>query len=51
MASPRRARALAAASEHLAAGLPAVAGDYMGEHWLATYAVLALEAGSTPSNG
>jgi hypothetical protein len=48
---PRRARALAAASEHLAAGLPAVAGDYMGEHWLASYAVLALEAGSALSNG
>ena len=24
-----------------AAGLPHVAGDYMGEHWLATYALLA----------
>jgi len=43
-ADPRRAVALAAADEHLAAGLPHVAGDYMGEHWLATYAVLALEA-------
>ncbi|HEY0780522.1 MAG TPA: DUF2891 domain-containing protein [Gemmatirosa sp.] len=32
-----------AAGRHLAAGLPHVAGDYMGEHWLATYAVLALE--------
>jgi hypothetical protein len=41
---PRRAVAFAAADEHLAAGLPHVAGDYMGEHWLATYAVLALEA-------
>ena len=26
----------------LDAGLPHVAGDYMGEHWLATYALLAL---------
>jgi hypothetical protein len=43
-ADPRRAVALAAAAGHLAAGLPHVAGDYMGEHWLATYAVLALEA-------
>ena len=29
---------------HLAAGLPYVAGDYMGEHWLASFALLALEA-------
>jgi hypothetical protein len=40
----RRAAALAAADRHLAAGLPHVAGDYMGEHWLATFALLALEA-------
>ena len=33
-----------AAERHLAASLPHVAGDYMGEHWLATYAVLALGA-------
>lgn len=33
--------ARAAAAAHLAAGLPHVAGDYMGEHWLATYALLA----------
>jgi len=32
------------ADEHLAASLPHVAGDYMGEHWLATFAMLALEA-------
>jgi hypothetical protein len=25
-------------------GLAHVAGDYMGEHWLATFALLALEA-------
>jgi len=30
------------ASRHLEAALPHVAGDYMGEHWLATYAVLAM---------
>ena len=36
--------ALAAAERHLEASLPHVAGDYMGEHWLATYALLALEA-------
>ena len=40
----RRAVAEAAAETHLAAGLPHVAGDYMGEHWLATYAVLAMDA-------
>jgi len=39
---PRRAIALDAADVHLAAGLSHVAGDYMGEHWLATFAVLAL---------
>jgi hypothetical protein len=41
---PRRAVALEAASVHLAASLAHVAGDYMGEHWLATFAVLALTA-------
>ncbi len=40
---PRRAPARDAARAHLAAGLPHVAGDYMGEHWLATFAVLALD--------
>ena len=32
-----------AAERHLDASLPHVAGDYFGEHWLATYAVLALD--------
>lgn len=32
-----------AAAAHLEAGLPHVAGDYMGEHWLASFAVLALD--------
>jgi len=41
---PRRAIALAAAEEHLAASLPHVAGDYAGEHWLATFALLATTA-------
>jgi hypothetical protein len=36
--------ARAAAAAHVAASLPHVAGDYMGEHWLATFALLALEA-------
>ena len=35
---------LASAEEHLAASLPHVTGDYMGEHWLATFALLALTA-------
>ena len=39
---PRRSIALEAAETHLAASLPYVAGDYMGEHWLATFALLAL---------
>ena len=34
-----------AARRHLDAGLPHVAGDYMGEHWLATFALLALDGG------
>ncbi len=33
-----------AARRHLEAALPHIAGDYMGEHWLATFAWLALEA-------
>jgi hypothetical protein len=40
---PRRALAARAAAGHLAAGLPHLAGDYMGEHWLASFAVLALD--------
>ncbi|HJP86374.1 MAG TPA: DUF2891 domain-containing protein [Gemmatimonadaceae bacterium] len=38
----RRAIALDAAEVHLEASLPYVSGDYMGEHWLATFALLAL---------
>ncbi len=37
--------ARAAAGIHLEASLPHVAGDYMGEHWLASFALLALTAG------
>ena len=43
LGDPRRNRALDAAALHLAHGLPHVAGDYMGEHWLATFAVLAVD--------
>jgi hypothetical protein len=38
----RRAIALEAAEVHLQASMPYVGGDYMGEHWLATFALLAL---------
>ena len=34
--------ALTAAEEHLAAAMPHLSGDYAGEHWLATFALLAL---------
>jgi hypothetical protein len=41
---PRATVLLAAAQTHLAAGLAGIgSGDYLGEHWLATFAVLALE--------
>ncbi|MFL5296006.1 MAG: DUF2891 domain-containing protein [Phenylobacterium sp.] len=42
---PLAAVAEAAARELMAASLPHVAGDYMGEHWLASFALLALTAG------
>jgi Protein of unknown function (DUF2891) len=32
------------AAEHLTASIQHIAEDYMGEHWLATFALLALEA-------
>ena len=39
---PRRANAERAYRDHLDAALAHVTGDYMGEHWLATFALLAL---------
>ena len=39
------------ADEHLAAALPHVAGDYMGEHWLASFALLAMLADSDIATG
>lgn len=39
----RRPILLDAAYRHLDAGLPHIAGDYMGEHWLASFAVLAID--------
>jgi hypothetical protein len=41
---PLRPLAEDAARRHIAASLPHVAGDYMGEHWLASFALLALTA-------
>ena len=37
-----RAIAESTADEHLAAAMPHLSGDYMGEHWLASFALLAL---------
>ncbi|WP_339913590.1 DUF2891 domain-containing protein [uncultured Brevundimonas sp.] len=41
---PRRSVALTAADRHMDVALPQVTGDYMGEHWLASFALLALLA-------
>jgi hypothetical protein len=38
------AKAGTCAERHLAAALPHLADDFMGEHWLASFALLALEA-------
>jgi hypothetical protein len=42
LGEPQRGIALSAADDHLAAAVPHIAGDYMGEHWLASFALLAL---------
>jgi hypothetical protein len=39
---PIAPRAERAAADHIAVSLPHIADDYMGTHWLATYALLAL---------
>jgi len=41
---PRRLVMSQAVESHLAAALPHLEDDYMGEHWLASFALLALEA-------
>lgn len=41
---PRRALALEVADVHMRASMPHIAGDYAGEHWLASFALLALLA-------
>jgi hypothetical protein len=46
---PVRTAALEAAGRHLNAALGEVAGDYMGEHWLATFALLAIEEPYSPN--
>ena len=40
----RTAILFAAADDHFASAIAHVSGDYMGEHWLGTFALLALEA-------
>ncbi|MDO6415512.1 DUF2891 domain-containing protein [Sphingomonas sp. BIUV-7] len=41
---PASARALEAADFHFVTAMPHISGDYAGEHWLATFALLALTA-------
>lgn len=41
--APAAALARQAGDAHLQASLPFISADYMGEHWLATFALLALE--------
>jgi hypothetical protein len=41
--SQEYAQAISAAEAHLETALPHIAGEYAGEHWLATFALLALE--------
>jgi hypothetical protein len=43
-ADPVRVVAINAAQRHLSAALPSITGDYVAEHWLATYALLGLRA-------
>ncbi len=50
-ADPVAAVARKAAQTHLAASLPYITGDYMGEHWLASFALLALRPGPGTADG
>ena len=45
---PAQGVADSAADDHLAAALPHISGDYMGEHWLASFALLALLSPGSP---
>jgi Protein of unknown function (DUF2891) len=47
---PVRVSALAAAERHLAASIPHIAVDYMGAHWLGSFALLALDAAAPPDS-
>lgn len=50
---PRIAKLRDAADLHLGSSLPHVVGDYMGDHWLASFALLALlarDSGNKPSS-
>lgn len=49
--APDREIAEATAEEHISAAIPYLAGDYMGEHWLASFALLALLTKVTPHGG
>ncbi len=40
---PRRSKLKDAAARHIEAGLPNISGAYMGEHWLASFAILAID--------
>jgi hypothetical protein len=40
---PLQSRIDKVVADHIGSALPHVAGDYMGEHWLATFALLALD--------
>jgi hypothetical protein len=42
LSEPGKTEATLAADEHFAAAAPHLAGDYMGEHWLASFALLAM---------
>jgi len=46
---PAQAVIVKAAEHHLAAALPHIAGDYTGEHWLASFALLAILGSDTTS--
>jgi len=46
-ADPLHARVSEAVAHHIECALPHIAGDYMGEHWLASFATLALDPDST----
>jgi hypothetical protein len=49
LAGAERQAAEGAADRHVAAALPHLAGEYAGEHWLASFALLALLAPAPPS--